>query len=37
MQYQSRYRELLMLHVTDNGQLPVANEHEHPVHLGRIG
>jgi hypothetical protein len=37
MQYQSRYRELLMLHVTDNGKLPVANEHEHPVHLGRIG
>ncbi|MEO9254504.1 MAG: hypothetical protein ABI305_03120 [Tepidiformaceae bacterium] len=37
MQYQSRYRELLMLHVTDNGGLPIANEHEHPVHLGRIG
>jgi hypothetical protein len=37
MQYQSRYRELLMLHRADNGALPVANEHEHPVRLGRIG
>jgi len=37
MQYQSRYRELLMLHVADNGALPVGNLNDHPAHLGRIG
>lgn len=37
MQYQSRYRELLMLHVADSGALPPGNLHDHPAHLGRIG
>ena len=37
MQYQSRYRELLMLHKADNGALPIGNLDDHPVHLGRIG
>jgi hypothetical protein len=38
MQYTSRHRELLMLHMADhNGALPVGNERDHPVELGRIG
>ena len=37
MQYQSRYRELLMLHKADNGALPIGNRDDHPAHLGRIG
>jgi hypothetical protein len=35
MQYQSRYRELLMLHVADHGALPEGNRDE-PVRLGRL-
>jgi hypothetical protein len=35
MQYQSRYRELLMLHVADHGVLPEGNRDE-PVRLGRL-
>lgn len=37
MQYQSRHRELLMLHVSDHGSLPVANRNDHPIGLGRMG
>ena len=37
MQYQSRYRELLMLHVADHGAMPAGNVDDHPAHLGRIG
>ena len=37
VQYQSRYRELLMLHKADNGTLPIGNLNDHPAHLGRIG
>ncbi len=36
MQYQSRHRELLMLHVADCGSLPEANVADHPAHLGRV-
>jgi hypothetical protein len=35
-QYQSRYRELLMVHRRDTGDLPVANRMAPPVHLGRL-
>lgn len=35
MQYQSRYRELLMLHVADHGELPPGNRGE-PITLGRL-
>jgi hypothetical protein len=35
MQYQSRWRELLMLHVADHGHLPEGNRDE-PVRLGRL-
>lgn len=35
MQYQSRYRELLMLHVADHGALPAGNRGEAP-RLGRL-
>ena len=35
MQYQSRWRELLMLHVADRGALPEGNRDE-PVRLGRL-
>ncbi|MBI2765341.1 MAG: hypothetical protein HYX53_05430 [Chloroflexi bacterium] len=35
-QYQSRYRELLMVHRRDTGGLPVANRDAPPVHLGRL-
>ena len=37
MQYQSRWRELLMLHLADYGALPVANTDARDVPLGRIG
>jgi hypothetical protein len=38
MQYTSRHRELLMLHMADhNGSLPPGNERDHPVELGQIG
>jgi hypothetical protein len=35
MQYQSRYRELLMLHKADHGALPEGNRDE-PAQLGRL-
>jgi hypothetical protein len=35
MQYQSRYRELLMLHVADHGALPEGNREER-IKLGRL-
>lgn len=37
MQYQTRYRELLMAHVADHGRLPVANNPDEARSLGRIG
>ncbi|MGI8926577.1 MAG: DUF7508 domain-containing protein [Tepidiformaceae bacterium] len=36
MQYQSRYRELLMRHAADNGDLPEMNRASRPAHLGRL-
>jgi hypothetical protein len=36
MQYMSRHRELLMLHVADHGTLPVANTELNPRNLGRL-
>jgi hypothetical protein len=36
MQYQSRHRELLMLHVADHGALPAANLDDHPIGLGKM-
>jgi hypothetical protein len=35
MQYQTRYRELLMLYVADHGALPPGNRSE-PIKLGRL-
>jgi hypothetical protein len=35
-QYQSRWRELLMLHVMDHGALPPGNETHRPATLGRL-
>ena len=35
-QYTSRYQELLMLHVADHGSLPVVNQENPPVRLGRL-
>ena len=35
-QYTSRYQELLMLHVADHGSLPVMNQTDPPVRLGRL-
>ncbi len=37
MQYQSRHRELLMLHLADHGTLPAGNTDAHAIPLGRIG
>jgi len=37
MQYQTRYRELLMLHQGANGALPIMNQAEAPISLGRLG
>jgi len=37
MQYQTRYRELLMAHVADHGLLPAANNPDEARSLGRIG
>jgi len=37
MQYQTRYRELLMLHRGANGALPLLNQAEAPITLGRLG
>ncbi len=36
MQYQTRYRELLMLHVADHGRLPPSNAVDPPADLGRL-
>lgn len=36
MQYQTRYRELLMLHVADHGALPLHNRDNPPINLGRL-
>ena len=36
-QYQTRWRELLMLHVLDHGALPTENETDRPASLGRLG
>ena len=35
-QYSSRHRELLMLYVADHGALPIANQADPPVRLGRL-
>lgn len=37
MQYLTRYKELLMLHKADAGAIPILNQAEPPVRLGRIG
>src|SRR5262245_36715675 len=37
VQYQSRWRELLMLHLRDNGQVPPGNRDEPLPRLGRLG
>ncbi len=37
MQYQTRYRELLMLHRGAHGELPLLNQAEPPLRLGRLG
>ena len=37
MQYQTRYRELLMLHVLTHGELPELNRGEQVGRLGRLG
>lgn len=36
-QYQTRWRELLMLHTADHGELPEQNKHEPVPRLGRLG
>lgn len=35
-QYQTRYRELLMLHQADHGHLPIENQANPPHNLGRL-
>ena len=35
-QYTTRYQELLMLHVADHGELPLANRADPPIRLGRL-
>jgi hypothetical protein len=35
-QYTTRYLELLMLHVADHGGLPLGNQDDPPVRLGRL-
>lgn len=37
MQYTSRYRELLMLHIADNSTAPEFNRDSLPARLGRLG
>ncbi len=37
MQYQTRYRELLMFHVSTHGELPELNRGEPVGRLGRLG
>ena len=36
MQYISRYKELLMVHAAEHGELPVENRKTRPPRLGRI-
>jgi hypothetical protein len=36
MQYRSRFRELLMVHLADHGELPALNRDSAPVNLGRL-
>src|SRR5262245_52813936 len=36
-QYQTRWRELLMLHRSANGDVPALNQHEQLPKLGRLG
>ncbi len=36
MQYTTRYKELLMVHAADHGQLPLDNRDSSPHQLGRI-
>jgi hypothetical protein len=36
-QYQTRWRELLMLHQASHGELPAMNQHEPLPKLGRLG
>lgn len=35
-QYQTRFRELLMVHVADHGALPPLNRDDPPINLGRL-
>jgi len=35
-QYASRHQELLMLHVADQGSLPIINQSDPPARLGRL-
>ncbi len=35
-QYQTRFRELAMLHVADHGELPPYNRDDPPINLGRL-
>lgn len=35
-QYQTRFRELLMVHVADHGSLPAVNAENPPINLGRL-
>jgi hypothetical protein len=35
-QYHTRFRELLMVHQADHGQLPPANAEDPPIGLGRL-
>jgi hypothetical protein len=37
MQYQTRYQELLMLHMAEHGDVPVLNANDRPARLGRLG
>jgi hypothetical protein len=36
MQYQTRYRELLMAYHADHGHLPSGNQDDPPINLGRL-
>lgn len=36
VQYQTRWRELLMQHVDEHGQLPEGNQRDRPARLGRM-
>jgi hypothetical protein len=36
MQYMTRYKELLMVHAADHGELPMDNRKSRPPRLGRM-